>query len=167
MASTTTAPSDRIATSSSSCAKSPMSTGETGRCRRSATSWSGGRRPNEDPGTDRQGAEPRQVHRLPHLLGDLQAGLDHAGGRRVRLVQQRREQAGHRLSEGLGKPESLERRLADEGKRPDTAAHGWQVADSRQHRSEGHTSELQSLMRISYAVFFLKKQNIQADKSYT
>src|SRR3546814_10269361 len=27
-------------------------------------------------------------------------------------------------------------------------------------RSEEHTSELQSLMRISYAVFFLKKNNI-------
>src|SRR3546814_8824193 len=27
------------------------------------------------------------------------------------------------------------------------------------NRSEEHTSELQSLMRISYAVFFLKKQN--------
>src|SRR3546814_6548697 len=26
------------------------------------------------------------------------------------------------------------------------------------HRSEGHTSELQSLMRISYAVFCLKKK---------
>src|SRR3546814_10084646 len=30
----------------------------------------------------------------------------------------------------------------------------WQV-----HRSEEHTSELQSLMRISYAVFCLKKKN--------
>src|SRR3546814_2097534 len=28
-------------------------------------------------------------------------------------------------------------------------------------RSEEHTSELQSLMRISYAVFFLKKKNKQ------
>src|SRR3546814_6759262 len=28
------------------------------------------------------------------------------------------------------------------------------------HRSEEHTSELQSLMRISYAVFFLKKKKI-------
>src|SRR3546814_2649318 len=28
-----------------------------------------------------------------------------------------------------------------------------------QHRSEEHTSELQSLMRISYAVFCLKKKN--------
>src|SRR3546814_7031925 len=30
----------------------------------------------------------------------------------------------------------------------------------RTHRSEEHTSELQSLMRISYAVFCLKKKNI-------
>src|SRR3546814_6401386 len=30
-----------------------------------------------------------------------------------------------------------------------------------QMRSEEHTSELQSLMRISYAVFCLKKNNIQ------
>src|SRR3546814_4626485 len=28
------------------------------------------------------------------------------------------------------------------------------------HRSEEHTSELQSLMRISYAVFCLKKKNV-------
>src|SRR3546814_1006268 len=31
-------------------------------------------------------------------------------------------------------------------------------ADDRQQRSEEHTSELQSLMRISYAVFCLKKK---------
>src|SRR3546814_4656037 len=33
------------------------------------------------------------------------------------------------------------------------------VALAAQHRSEEHTSELQSLMRISYAVFCLKKKN--------
>src|SRR3546814_8492249 len=32
-------------------------------------------------------------------------------------------------------------------------------ADQRTGRSEEHTSELQSLMRISYAVFCLKKKN--------
>src|SRR3546814_7089829 len=32
-------------------------------------------------------------------------------------------------------------------------------------RSEEHTSELQSLMRISYAVFCLKKKNTQNDKN--
>src|SRR3546814_2049838 len=31
-------------------------------------------------------------------------------------------------------------------------------ADAEHHRSEEHTSELQSLMRISYAVFCLKKK---------
>src|SRR3546814_6599287 len=33
------------------------------------------------------------------------------------------------------------------------------VRSHRQRRSEEHTSELQSLMRISYAVFCLKKKN--------
>src|SRR3546814_7532595 len=33
-------------------------------------------------------------------------------------------------------------------------------------RSEEHTSELQSLMRISYAVFCLKKKNIQKNHIY-
>src|SRR3546814_7941199 len=38
-----------------------------------------------------------------------------------------------------------------------------QCADTRRHatRSEEHTSELQSLMRISYAVFCLKKKKPQ------
>src|SRR3546814_2978921 len=34
------------------------------------------------------------------------------------------------------------------------------LRDSRKLRSEEHTSELQSLMRISYAVFCLKKKKI-------
>src|SRR3546814_2166313 len=34
----------------------------------------------------------------------------------------------------------------------------------RDHRSEEHTSELQSLMRISYAVFCLKKKNKKKQK---
>src|SRR3546814_2889416 len=35
--------------------------------------------------------------------------------------------------------------------------------DERDHRSEEHTSELQSLMRISYAVFCLKKKKPNHD----
>src|SRR3546814_3052604 len=37
----------------------------------------------------------------------------------------------------------------------------WEIglAETQQTRSEEHTSELQSLMRISYAVFCLKKKN--------
>src|SRR3546814_5113326 len=41
-------------------------------------------------------------------------------------------------------------------------AFGLQLAQQLAHaRSEEHTSELQSLMRISYAVFCLKKKNTQ------
>src|SRR3546814_6745716 len=36
----------------------------------------------------------------------------------------------------------------------------------RTARSEEHTSELQSLMRISYAVFCLKKKNCQDEPSH-
>src|SRR3546814_4599761 len=49
---------------------------------------------------------------------------------------------------------------------PRTAAHSetvWTLIDGAVGRSEEHTSELQSLMRISYAVFCLKKKN----KTYT
>src|SRR3546814_3655051 len=47
------------------------------------------------------------------------------------------------------------------GRRGGAAARG---ADLRYNRSEEHTSELQSLMRISYAVFCLKKKNNNTDK---
>src|SRR3546814_5625017 len=45
--------------------------------------------------------------------------------------------------------------------RPEQSEAGWQA--ELEHRSEEHTSELQSLMRISYAVFCLKKKNISKD----
>src|SRR3546814_4229001 len=41
---------------------------------------------------------------------------------------------------------------------PPPAPPAWDVFGSAQHRSEEHTSELQSLMRISYAVFCLKNK---------
>src|SRR3546814_6805032 len=49
--------------------------------------------------------------------------------------------------------------LLDPGKRPRVGDHRLDVARLEQvdARSEEHTSELQSLMRISYAVFCLKK----------
>src|SRR3546814_8136058 len=40
-------------------------------------------------------------------------------------------------------------------------------SDSAQPRSEEHTSELQSLMRISYAVFCLKKKTKQLNSQTT
>src|SRR3546814_2179829 len=48
----------------------------------------------------------------------------------------------------------------------DTEGAAFSVWQAREHgRSEEHTSELQSLMRISYAVFCLKKKNKSQTKS--
>src|SRR3546814_8724418 len=43
--------------------------------------------------------------------------------------------------------------------------HGFTKAGHNDSRSEEHTSELQSLMRISYAVFCLKKKTVQITKN--
>src|SRR3546814_8916513 len=60
-----------------------------------------------------------------------------------------------RLREGLGR---------DPGRRQgDGEAGGRRRGDAR-GRSEEHTSELQSLMRISYAVFCLKKKKSMTQK---
>src|SRR3546814_2633942 len=68
---------------------------------------------------------------------------------------------GHRHIRSL--PVSLEirdhRRIAPRRRSDKTADFPSGCVD--QKRSEEHTSELQSLMRISYAVFCLKKKNIQ------
>src|SRR3546814_7510534 len=45
------------------------------------------------------------------------------------------------------------------GQRENILQHPVHLVDRLGHRSEEHTSELQSLMRISYAVFCLKKKN--------
>src|SRR3546814_4270220 len=43
----------------------------------------------------------------------------------------------------------------------------WTESEYERGRSEEHTSELQSLMRISYAVFCLKKKNTEKSDSKT
>src|SRR3546814_2111024 len=52
-----------------------------------------------------------------------------------------------------------------EVQRPDGGRHD-QCPQGRLQRSEEHTSELQSLMRISYAVFCLKKKNKKTRQIY-
>src|SRR3546814_18076257 len=60
--------------------------------------------------------------------------------------------------------DAVMRHFERSGAQDDRAADGvparHALAMQRYRRSEEHTSELQSLMRISYAVFCLKKQNI-------
>src|SRR3546814_9137825 len=54
---------------------------------------------------------------------------------------------------------------ADQKQEPPPVTYVPQLAASA--RSEEHTSELQSLMRISYAVFCLKKKNIHKTDNIT
>src|SRR3546814_2180092 len=83
------------------------------------------------------------------LLDESQQGVDLAHlGPRQRDVQQRRGVVADRRSVSGSEPAQL----LDVAQGVDGGAVG-------QIRSEEHTSELQSLMRISYAVFCLKKKN--------
>src|SRR3546814_8853550 len=83
------------------------------------------------------------------------AGADDVGQRISRdcSLSRRRERA---YSYPLSTAPSLAAAIAFDP----TSASLWLVADRRDGsgRSEEHTSELQSLMRISYAVFCLKKK---------
>src|SRR3546814_1092567 len=58
------------------------------------------------------------------------------------------------------------RRAAQGRPRAAAAGHGERRAARRRPRSEEHTSELQSLMRISYAVFCLKKKKKRTIKTH-
>src|SRR3546814_5106822 len=86
----------------------------------------------------RQHGEPHQ------FLGDIDDAVIIARGQHASCVVE--------LGIGLG-----DARLVGDGDHPHPAAEDAQCVDAR---SEEHTSELQSLMRISYAVFCLKKKNI-------
>src|SRR3546814_2680169 len=92
------------------------------------------------------------------LFRSIRMGDQPARGRRFRFVQRpernravAQAEAGDagRFSDGGGDDAGLE--LPQIGAEAD-------LAGSELRRSEEHTSELQSLMRISYAVFCLKKK---------
>src|SRR3546814_1123475 len=82
-------------------------------------------------------------YRRPLQAAVLVLGLEHAVDLRDEIAQ----------VEGLGEHLGRRRGLAR------LQRHRREPGD--EHRSEEHTSELQSLMRISYAVFCLKKKNTQ------
>src|SRR3546814_8935895 len=81
--------------------------------------------------------------KLANMLSEISLGLQAA----LRV--------GRRMDEGILVPETISLIKRNNcGKALDVA------------RSEEHTSELQSLMRISYAVFCLKKKNKQTQYHY-
>src|SRR3546814_2783906 len=105
--------------------------------------------------------DPRALHRVERRGGE---GLGGAGGG-VELLAV----VLHPQSIGVGKTARLGDLVGGQGTR--RRRHLDRLADLRgrvggKARSEEHTSELQSLMRISYAVFCLKKKK-QKDRRET
>src|SRR3546814_2258444 len=100
------------------------------------------------PCQPKRGEEHRQRQYTPEAA--------HPRARLGQLSPQRRKEANE--EEGQGEPQAQpnehgQRRQGRQNQcRPERRAH------ERPGRSEEHTSELQSLMRISYAVFCLKKK---------
>src|SRR3546814_7096404 len=92
------------------------------------------------------------------MTSDLQATIDAAWEGRDGISPATKGAARDAIEAALDLLDSGEARVAEKG--PD----GWRVnqwlkkAVLLSFRSEEHTSELQSLMRISYAVFCLKKK---------
>src|SRR3546814_4900884 len=66
------------------------------------------------------------------------------------------------VAQALARLERVTQRLAGSGGGAELGA-----AATDYLRSEEHTSELQSLMRISYAVFCLKKKTVHGMKTYS
>src|SRR3546814_10623024 len=90
-------------------------------------------------------------------LQELQDNVFHILTDIARFRQRRCIRHGERHIKGLGE------RLRQQS----LAAPGRTHQQDVRLRSEEHTSELQSLMRISYAVFCLKKKNIHITHSQT
>src|SRR3546814_3723422 len=95
---------------------------------------------------------------FPYTTRFRSAGAAQHLDRPGRCRQEPRLRRGHGLPEGRTAPSQVQDRDGD--LRHQHAA-GAVLADPDldRARSEEHTSELQSLMRISYAVFCLKKNN--------
>src|SRR3546814_1224543 len=100
------------------------------------------------------GFDTDEDHRLAHARGLLRAvGVEHD------LARCRTRARGKPLGQHVARRFGVERRMEKlvERARID-AADGLLFGNQPFGRSEEHTSELQSLMRISYAVFCLKKK---------
>src|SRR3546814_2342672 len=94
-----------------------------------------------------------QVGRAPRHHLDVEAAV----GKVVHVVGEPRPESGLGLGiEGCGhRPWNWGSRFSRKARTPSL----WSSVAKSSPRSEEHTSELQSLMRISYAVFCLKKKN--------
>src|SRR3546814_1780166 len=92
------------------------------------------------------------------LYADLSAALAMARYLERRGCRQRRRHHRVATGDGVDRADLIRANAAHPGRAPVTRRMPAKVRIAKL-RSEEHTSELQSLMRISYAVFCLKKKN--------
>src|SRR3546814_3933778 len=85
------------------------------------------------------------------LLAQHRAGAEQT----ARAIEEELPRGG---AGGEDRRDDLEQVAIDRAQRDAVAREPRRRRDDARHRSEEHTSELQSLMRISYAVFCLKKK---------
>src|SRR3546814_4976045 len=115
----------------------------------------------------RGGAQPRLPGDVRHALLLLPAGPADEHHRRHHVYHCR---SAHRLREpgGLTWAALVQPTACSAWKSRRSTAEGCKTsAPTRAARSEEHTSELQSLMRISYAVFCLKKKTNKNTHTHT
>src|SRR3546814_5273512 len=101
-------------------------------------------------------ADPAEPGEAQHGVGAPQGRSERVGNARLAAVP-----ATVPLCHAIGKARGLDRLLDHRealGPHRRGAGIGLHQLLDRRFRSEEHTSELQSLMRISYAVFCLKKK---------
>ena len=98
----------------------------------------GGYATDAGPCPDRDGDEPRQVHRVPHLLGHLQERLDEPPRHGVRLVQRRRDEARGSATRSSGRTRTAGR--AAGSSRAASCGSGQAVACASSRRSSSTPS---------------------------
>src|SRR3546814_7021904 len=119
-----------------------------------AAARTGSDRPNERPG---EGATMPEWSPSSWRSKPIQQQPAYPDQERLRLVEQTLQ--GSPPVVFAGEAQRLRRALADVSAGNAFLLQGGDCAESfAEFRSEEHTSELQSLMRISYAVFCLKKK---------
>src|SRR3546814_1439180 len=117
-----------------------------------------------DPDSAKIVADVRARRFQPIVSRRAAAGLHlHAEGREVQLVVKGGDIARLQLEEAHGLAHRASAFVHIGGRLQQQDLVSAEAALARP-RSEAHTSELQSLMRISYAVFCLKKQKTTTDK---
>src|SRR3546814_9665985 len=96
------------------------------------------------------------------IRGTISTALNEIGYPKIWVDAQLSHSDPNKVSSAYNHAKYVEprrRMMQDWADRLDLLEQG-QVEAASAHRSEEHTSELQSLMRISYAVFCLKKKKI-------